>query len=196
MTETYQVPKDVAAHALVDKAKYDEMYKRSIDDPDGFWGEHGKRIDWIKPFTKVMDCSYDPANVSIKWYEDGTTNVAMNCIDRHLAKRGDQVAIIWEGDDPGESKSITYKELHEHVCKLANVLKAKGVKKGDTVTLYLPMIPEAAYAMLACARIGAVHSIVFGGFSPDSLANRITGCESKVMITADEGLRGSQKVPL
>ncbi len=196
MTETYQVPKDVAAHALVDKAKYDEMYKRSIDDPDGFWGEHGKRIDWIKPFTKVMDCSYDPANVSIKWYEDGTTNVAMNCIDRHLAKRGDQVAIIWEGDDPGESKSITYKELHEHVCKLANVLKAKGVKKGDTVTLYLPMIPEAAYAMLACARIGAVHSIVFGGFSPDSLANRITGCESKVMITADEGLRGSKKVPL
>ena len=196
MTETYQVPKDVAAHALVDKAKYDEMYKRSIDDPDGFWGEHGKRIDWIKPFTKVMDCSYDPANVSIKWYEDGTTNVAMNCIDRHLAKRGDQVAIIWECDDLGESKSITYKELHEHVCKLANVLKAKGVKKGDTVTLYLPMIPEAAYAMLACARIGAVHSIVFGGFSPDSLANRITGCESKVMITADEGLRGSKKVPL
>ena len=196
MTETYQVPKDVAAHALIDKGKYDEMYERSIDDPQGFWGEHGKRIDWIKPYTKVMDCSYDPANVSIKWFEDGTTNVAANCIDRHLAKRGDQVAIIWEGDDPGESKSITYRELHEHVCKLANVLKAKGVKKGDTVTIYMPMIPEAAYAMLACARIGAVHSIVFGGFSPDSLANRIIGCESKVLITADEGLRGSKKVPL
>ena len=196
MTEIYEVPKDIAAHALIDKSKYDEMYRRSIDDPDGFWGEHGKRIDWIKPFTKVMDCSYDPQNVSIKWYEDGTTNVATNCIDRHLAKRGDQVAIIWEGDDPGESKSITYKELHEHVCKLANVLKAKGVRKGDTVTIYMPMVPEAAYAMLACARIGAVHSIVFGGFSPDSLANRITGCESKVLITADEGLRGSKKVPL
>ena len=196
MTETYEVPEDVAAHALIDKSKYDAMYKSSIDDPDGFWGEHGKRIDWIKPYTKVMDCSYDPSNVSIKWYEDGTTNVAMNCIDRHLAKRGDQVAIIWEGDDPGESKSITYKELHGHVCKLANVLKAKGVKKGDTVTIYMPMIPEAAYAMLACARIGAVHSIVFGGFSPDSLANRIIGCESKVLITADEGLRGSKKVPL
>ena len=196
MTETYQVPKDVAAHALIDKGRYDEMYKRSIDDPDGFWGEHGKRIDWIKPYTKVMDCSYDPQNVSIKWYEDGTTNVSMNCIDRHLAKRGDQVAIIWEGDDPEESKSITYRELHEHVCKLANVLKAKGVRKGDTVTIYMPMIPEAAYAMLACARIGAVHSIVFGGFSPDSLSNRIIGCGSKVMITADEGLRGSKKVPL
>ncbi len=196
MIETYQVPKDVAAQALIDKGRYDAMYKRSIDDPDGFWGEHGKRIDWIKPYTRVMDCSYDPANVSIKWYEDGTTNVSMNCIDRHLAKRGDQVAIIWEGDDPKDSKSITYRELHEHVCKLANVLKAKGVKKGDTVTIYMPMIPEAAYAMLACARIGAVHSVVFGGFSPDSLSNRIIGCESKVMITADEGLRGSKKVPL
>ncbi len=196
MTETYQVPKDIAAHALIDKAKYDEMYKRSIDDPDGFWGEHGKRIDWIKPFSKVMNCSYDPSNVSIKWYEDGTTNVAMNCVDRHLENRGDQVAIIWEGDDPKDSRSITYRELHGHVCKLANVLKSKGVKKGDTVTIYMPMIPEAAYAMLACARIGAVHSIVFGGFSPDSLANRIIGCESKVMITADEGLRGSKSVPL
>ena len=196
MIETYQVPKVVAAHALIDKGRYDAMYKRSIDDPDGFWGEHGKRIDWIRPYTRVMDCSYDPANVSIKWYEDGTTNVSMNCIDRHLARRGDQVAIIWEGDDPKETKSITYRELHEHVCKLANVLKAKGVKKGDTVTIYMPMIPEAAYAMLACARIGAVHSVVFGGFSPDSLSNRIIGCESKVMITADEGLRGSKKVPL
>ena len=194
--KSFPVSEDVAKHALVDQAKYQDMYKRSIDDPDGFWGEHGKRIDWIKPYTKVMDCSYDPANVSIKWFEDGTTNVAANCIDRHLAKRGDQVAIIWEGDDPNESKSITYRELHGHVCKLANVLKAKGVGKGDTVTIYMPMILEAAYAMLACARIGAVHSVVFGGFSSDSLANRIIGCESKVMITADEGLRGSKTVPL
>ena len=164
--------------------------------PDGFWGEHGKRIDWIKPFTKVKHTSYDPHNVSIKWFEDGVTNVSMNCIDRHLAKRGDQVAIIWEGDNPAESKKITYKELHEQVSRFANVLKAKGVGKGDTVTIYMPMIPEAAYAMLACARVGAVHSVVFGGFSPDSLAGRIEGCKSKVVITADEGLRGGRKVPL
>ena len=194
--KTFPVPDQAAKHALVDAATYKEMYARSIKDPDGFWGEHGKRIDWIKPFSKVMNCSYDPNNVSIKWYEDGVTNVAANCIDRHLAKRGDQVAIIWEGDDPQDDKHITYKELHEHVCRLANVLKARGVKKGDAVTLYMPMIPEAAYAMLACARIGAVHSVVFGGFSPDSLANRITGCDSKVVITADGGLRGSKKVPL
>ncbi len=194
--QTYPVAASVAEHALIDHAKYEAMYARSLKDPDGFWGEHGKRIDWMKPYTKVMNVSYDPANVSIKWYEDGTTNVAMNCIDRHLATRGDQVAIIWEGDDPSESKSITYKALHEHVCRFANVLKEHGVKKGDTVTLYLPMIPEAAYAMLACARIGAVHSIVFGGFSPDALAGRIEGCKSKVLITADEGLRGSKTVPL
>ena len=194
--KTYPVADDVAAHALVNRVQYEEMYTRSIQDPDGFWGEHGKRIDWIKPFTKVTDASFDPADVSIKWFEDGTTNVAMNCIDRHLATRGDQTAIIFEGDDPNDSRHISYKELHGHVCRLANVLKAKGVKKGDTVTLYLPMIPEAAYAMLACARIGAVHSIVFGGFSPDSLGNRIEGCKSRVLITADEGLRGSKKVPL
>ena len=192
----YPVAADVAEHALVDHAKYEEMYARSIKDPDGFWGEHGKRIDWMKPYTKVMNVSYDAANLSIKWYEDGTTNVSTNCVDRHLAKRGDQVAIIWEGDDPADSKAITYKELHEHVCRFANVLKQHGVKKGDTVTLYLPMIPEAAYAMLACARIGAVHSIVFGGFSPDALAGRIEGCKSKVLITSDEGLRGSKRVPL
>ena len=143
-----------------------------------------------------MNVSFEPENLFIKWYEDGTTNVSMNCIDRHLTERGDQTAIIFEGDDPNESKHITYKDLHEHVCRLANVLKSKGVKKGDTVTLYMPMIPEAAYAMLACARIGAVHSVVFGGFSPDSLANRIEGCKSRVVITADEGLRGSKKVPL
>jgi acetyl-CoA synthetase len=192
----YPVPADAKARAYVDDAKYQAMYKQSVDDPTAFWAEHGKRIDWIKPFTKVKNTSYDPHNVSIKWFEDGTTNVSMNCIDRHLAKRGDQVAIIWEGDNPAESQKITYKELHEHVSRLANVFKAHGVAKGDTVTIYLPMIPEAAYAMLACARIGAVHSIVFGGFSPDSLGARIEGCKSKVVITADEGLRGGRKVPL
>ena len=194
--KTYPVPAEVAARALIDAAGYKDMYAHSLSDPDGFWAHHGKRIDWIKPFTTVMNCSFDAPDVSIKWFEDGTTNVAANCIDRHLAKRGDQVAIVWEGDDPKDSKSITYKELHEHVCRFANVLKAKGVQKGDTVTIYLPMIPEAAYAMLACARIGAVHSIVFGGFSPDALAGRISGCKSKVVITADEGLRGGKKVPL
>ncbi len=193
---TYPVAPNVADHALINHAKYEDMYARSIKDPNGFWGEHGKRIDWMKPYTKVMNVSYDPASLSIKWYEDGTTNVAFNCIDRHLAKRGDQIAIIWEGDNPDESKKITYNELHEHVCRFANVLKKRGVVKGDTVTLYMPMIPEAAYAMLACARIGAVHSIVFGGFSPDALAGRIEGCKSKVLITADEGLRGSKTVPL
>ncbi|MCC0002948.1 MAG: acetate--CoA ligase [Methylobacteriaceae bacterium] len=194
--KVYAVSDEWKKRAYVDQAKYEEMYKRSVTDPEGFWAEQGKRIDWIKPYTKVKNTSYDPHNVSIKWFEDGTTNVSMNCIDRHLAKRGDQVAIIWEGDNPDESEHITYKQLHERVSKLANVFKAHGVKKGDTVTIYLPMIPEAAYAMLACARIGAVHSIVFGGFSPDSLAARIEGCKSKLVITADEGLRGGRKVPL
>ena len=194
--KVYAVSDEWKKRAYVDQAKYEEMYKRSVTDPEGFWAEQGKRIDWIKPYAKVKNTSYDPHNVSIKWFEDGTTNVSMNCIDRHLAKRGDQVAIIWEGDNPEESEHITYKQLHERVSKLANVFKAHGVKKGDTVTIYLPMIPEAAYAMLACARIGAVHSIVFGGFSPDSLAARIEGCQSKLVITADEGLRGGRKVPL
>ena len=194
--KTFPVPETVASHALADAARYEAMYARSLSDPDGFWGEHGRRIDWIKPYTRVMNASFGPGDVSIRWFEDGTTNVCVNCVDRHLAKRADQVAIIWEGDDPGESLPITYRELHGHVCRLANVLKARGVKKGDTVTLYMPMIPEAAYAMLACARIGAVHSVVFGGFSPDALAGRIEGCRSKVVITADEGLRGSKKVPL
>ena len=192
----HPVSAEWAQRAYVNEAKYNEMYAKSVKDPNGFWGEHGKRIDWIKPFTKVKNTSYDPHNVSIKWFEDGTTNVSMNCIDRHLAKRADQVAIIWEGDDPNETKKITYGQLAQEVGRFANVLKAHGVKKGDTVTIYLPMIPEAAYAMLACARIGAVHSIVFGGFSPDSLAGRIEGCKSKVVITADEGLRGGRKVPL
>jgi acetyl-CoA synthetase len=192
----YPVPTEWENRAFINDAKYKEMYARSVSDPDGFWAEHGKRIDWIKPFTKVKDTSFDPHNVSIKWFEDGTTNVSLNCVDRHLATRGDQVAIIWEGDSPSESKNITYNQLHDEVSRFANVLKSKGVAKGDAVTIYLPMIPEAAYAMLACARIGAVHSIVFGGFSPDSVAGRIEGCQSKVIITADEGLRGGRKVPL
>ncbi|RZM20752.1 MAG: acetyl-coenzyme A synthetase, partial [Sphingomonas sp.] len=182
------------AHA--DDAKYLEMYAASVSDPNAFWGEHGKRIDWMTPYSKVKDTSFEPGKVSIKWYEDGKTNVAYNCVDRHLEARGDQTAIIWEGDDPGESKHITYRELHAQVCRMANVLRNRGVEKGDRVTIYMPMIPEAAYAMLACARLGAVHSIVFGGFSPDSLASRIEGCDSKIVITADEGLRGGRKVPL
>jgi acetyl-CoA synthetase len=192
----YKVPENWSARAHVDDAKYREMYAQSVRDPEGFWGEHGKRIDWIKPYTRVKRTSFSPGNVSIEWFGDGTTNVSLNCIDRHLAKRADQVAIIWEGDDPTESKTITYRQLHDEVCRFANVLKAHGVKKGDTVTIYLPMIPEAAYAMLACARIGAVHSIVFGGFSPEALAGRIEGGNSRILITADEGLRAGKKVPL
>jgi acetyl-CoA synthetase len=194
--KVYPVSPDWAQRAYVDDAKYRAMYERSVQDPDGFWGEHGKRVDWIKPYSKVQNVSYAPGQVSIKWYEDGTLNVAHNCIDRHLAKRADQVAIIWEGDDPANDRKITYRQLHAEVCKFANVLKARGVKKGDRVTIYLPMIPEAAYAMLACARIGAIHSVVFGGFSPDSLAGRIKDAASTVVITADEGLRGGKRVPL
>ncbi len=192
----YEVREGWAERAYVDASRYKDMYAFSASAPEKFWEYHGRRIDWIKPFTMVKNTSFDPGRVSIKWFEDGTTNVSMNCIDRHLAKRADQTAIIWEGDNPDEFKHITYRELHEQVCRLANVLKSHGVAKGDTVTIYLPMIPEAAYAMLACTRIGAVHSIVFGGFSPDALAGRIEGCGSKVVITADQGLRGGRKVPL
>ncbi|MBA4174541.1 MAG: acetate--CoA ligase, partial [Hyphomicrobium sp.] len=192
----YPVSAQWAERAWVNEAKYKEMYERSIKDPNGFWGEIGRRIDWMKPYTIVKNTSYDPSNVSIKWYEDGTLNVCYNCVDRHLKTRGNQVAIIWEGDDPTQDEKITYRQLHERVSKFANVLKANGVKKGDRVTIYLPMIPEAAYAMLACARIGAVHSIVFGGFSPDSLQNRIIDADSKLIITADEGMRGGKPVPL
>jgi acetyl-CoA synthetase len=194
--KVYNVPAEWAARAYLDNEKYLAMYKRSVEDPNGFWGEIGKRIDWIKPYTKVKNTSYDPNNVSIKWYEDGTLNASYNCIDRHLKKRADQVAIIWEGDDPTHDERITYRQLHERVCKFANVLKANGVKKGDRVTVYLPMIPEAAYAILACARIGAIHSVVFGGFSPDSLAGRINDCDSKFIVTADEGVRGGRPIPL
>ncbi|MTI09770.1 MULTISPECIES: acetate--CoA ligase [Curvivirga] len=192
----FPVPTEWAEKAKVDNAKYMEMYQHSIDDPEGFWGEHGKRVDWIKPYTQVKSVSYNQEDLHIKWFYDGTLNVSANCLDRHLESRGDQTAIIWEGDDPTVDKKITYRELHEEVCKFANVLKSRGVKKGDRVTIYMPMIPEAAVAMLACTRIGAVHSIVFGGFSPEALATRITNCESKCIITADEGLRGGKGVPL
>ena len=192
----HQVSAEWQARALVDRGAYETMYKHSLEDTPGFWREHAARIDWMKPFTVVDESTFGPGDVRIRWFGDGTLNVAANCIDRHLATRGDRIAIIWEGDDPAESSAITYRELHGHVCRFANVLKAHGVRKGDTVTIYLPMIPEAAYAMLACARIGAIHSVVFGGFSPDALAGRIEGCQSTVVITADEGLRGGRKVPL
>ena len=192
----YPVSAEWAQRAFINEARYKDMYARSLADPEGFWGEQGKRIDWMTPFTKVKNTSFDPHNVSIKWYEDGVTNAAFNCVDRHLPTRANQTAIIFEGDDPSDSRHITYQELHEQVCRFANVLKAHGVKKGDRVTIYLPMIPEAAYAMLACARIGAAHSVVFGGFSPDSLAGRIEDASTDVLITADEGLRGGRKVPL
>ncbi|MGA8003650.1 MAG: AMP-binding protein, partial [Pseudolabrys sp.] len=194
--KTYDVPADWQKRAYADDAKYKEMYARSVKDPNAFWAEQAKRIDWIKPFSKVKNTSYDPHNVSIKWFEDGTLNICHNCVDRHLAKRGDQTAILWEGDDPKDDKKLTYKQLHAEVCRFANVLKARGVKKGDRVTIYMPMIPEAAISMLACARIGAIHSVVFGGFSPDSLAGRIEDCKSSVIVTADEGLRGGRKIPL
>jgi acetyl-CoA synthetase len=194
--ETFPVPDDWAKRAWADQAKYDEMYQRSIEDPEEFWGEHGKRLDWIEPYTKVKDVSYDASNLHVQWYQDGVLNASANCLDRHLAQRGDQVAIIWEGDDPGDDDKITYKQLHEKVCKLANGMKELGIQKGDRVTIYLPMIPEIAVAMLACARVGAVHSVVFGGFSPDSIAGRIRDCESTFVITADEGLRGGRTIPL
>jgi acetyl-CoA synthetase len=192
----YPVPETWRNAARIDAEAYERLYRRSIDDPNGFWSEQGKRIDWISPFTRVKDVSYDTHNVSIEWFGDGTTNVAMNCVDRHLPHRAEQTAIIFEGDDPSLSRRITYAELHEQVCRFANVLKAHGARKGDRVTIYMPMIPETAYAMLACARIGAVHSVVFGGFSPDALAGRIEDAQSDIVITADEGLRGGRRIPL
>ncbi|MSP82529.1 MAG: acetate--CoA ligase [Alphaproteobacteria bacterium] len=191
----YPVPAAWAKRAWADDARYQELYARSLADPDGFWREQAQRIDWIKPFTKVKNTSYQ-GNVGIRWYEDGALNVAANCLDRHLPTRGDQTAILWEGDDPKDSRAITYREAHAEVCRLANVLKAHGVKKGDRVTIYLPMIPELAFALLACARIGAVHSVVFGGFSAESLVGRITDASSDFVITADEGVRGGRRIPL
>ena len=192
----FPVTKDVAAQALIDNETYQAMYAESIADPESFWNKHGKRIDWIKPYTKIKNTKYSKEDVSIKWYEDGTLNACWNCVDRHLEEYCDQIAIIWEGDEPDQSANITYKKLHQEVCLFANTLKANGVRKGDRVTIYMPMIPEAAYAMLACARIGAVHSVVFGGFSPEALAGRILDCESTCVITADEGVRGGKKIPL
>jgi acetyl-CoA synthetase len=189
------VPAGVAQRALVDDAGYRRMYEQSIRDPEGFWAVHAKRVDWIKPFTKIKDTTFSD-DVKIRWFWDGTINASANCLDRHLTKRGNQTAIIWEGDDPNDSKHVTYRELHREVCKLANVLKSRGIKKGDRVTIYMPMIPEATAAMLACARIGAVHSVVFGGFSPEALVGRIQDCDSNAIITADEGIRGGKKIPL
>jgi acetyl-CoA synthetase len=191
----YDVPAGWAARAYVDDALYQAMYAASVTDPEAFWSEHGRRIDWMKPYTRAKNTRFAP-DVSIRWFEEGTTNVSYNCIDRHLERRADQVAIIWEGDDPSDSRRITYRELSAEVQRFANVLKSRGVKRGDRVTIYMPMIPETAYAMLACARIGAIHSVVFGGFSPDSLRGRIEDCASSVVVTADEGLRGGRKVPL
>jgi acetyl-CoA synthetase len=195
MSSLIPVPDALARSAWLDAAGYDRLYAESLRDPEKFWGEQGKRLHWSKQYKRVKNASFT-GDVNIRWYEDGTLNASYNCIDRHLATRADQTAIIWEGDSPDVHRHISYSELHENVCRLANVLKSRGVKKGDRVTIYLPMIPEAAYAMLACARIGAIHSVVFGGFSPDSLSGRIQDCDSNVLITADEGLRGGRKVPL
>ena len=193
----YEIPAQVATHAHADNKKYLEMYERSINDSDGFWAEQAKAfVTWFKPWTRVSDWSYDAKNLHIKWFEGGKLNVSWNCLDRHLEKRGNQTAILWEGDDPREDRKLTYRELYEEVCKFANVLKSRGVKKGDRVCIYMPMIPEAAVAMLACARIGAIHSVVFGGFSPQSLKDRILDSDCRVVITADEGVRGGRKVPL
>ncbi|NOX67607.1 MAG: acetate--CoA ligase [Gammaproteobacteria bacterium] len=196
MSKIYKVDSSVAAGAWVDKSGYEKMYRESITDNEAFWREQGKRIDWIKPYTQVKDVSFAKDDVRIRWYYDGTLNVCYNCVDRHLDTKGDDVAIIWEGDDPARDLSITYRELHGRVCRFANALKKLGAKRGDRITLYMPMIPEAAVAMLACARIGAVHSVVFGGFSPEALAGRIHDCESNIVITADEGLRGAKAISL
>ncbi len=196
MKDIYPVDDATRERALIDEQRYDELYRRSIEDNEGFWAEQAERIDWIKPFTNVKDVSFAKDDLHIRWFDDGTLNACYNCVDRHLESRGDQVAIIWEGDDPSRDLEITYRDLHGRVCRLANALKSLGAKKGDRITIYMPMIPEAAVAMLACARIGAVHSVVFGGFSPEALAGRIHDCESNIVITADEGVRGGKTVPL
>ena len=192
----HTIPAAIAEHALISPAQYQQYYQQSVQDPAAFWGEHGKIVDWIKPYTQVKNTSFAPGNISIRWFEDGTLNLAANCLDRHLATRGDQTAIIWEGDNPDQSKHVTYKQLHHDVCQFANVLKGLGVKKGDVVAIYMPMVPEAAVAMLACARIGAVHSVIFGGFSPEAVAGRIIDSNARLVITADEGLRAGRSVPL
>ncbi|ODQ01259.1 MULTISPECIES: acetate--CoA ligase [Salinivibrio] len=195
-SHVYPVMPSIAQKAHADEATYQALYQQSVTDPEGFWREHGQILDWIKPYTKVKHTSFDTGHVDIRWFEDGTLNVAANCIDRHLQDKGDQVALIWEGDDPKDDATLTYKQLHQQVCQFANALKDNGVKKGDVVCLYMPMVMEAAVAMLACARIGAVHTVVFGGFSPEALAGRIIDSNAKVVVTADEGVRGGRAVPL
>lgn len=194
--KVHPVREDIAANAWADNEKYLAMYQQSMDDPEAFWAEQAKRLDWIQAPTRIKNVSFASSNVDIRWFEDGQLNASSNCLDRHLQTRGDQPAIIWEGDDPNQSKTLTYRELHARTCQLANALKELGIGKGDTVTLYMPMIPEAAMAMLACARIGAIHSVVFGGFSPDALAQRVVDAQSKLVITADESVRGGKQVPL
>lgn len=196
LKDRYPVMQHIADNTHVDKAKYQALYQASVKDPEAFWGEQGKRIDWMKPYTKVKNVSFDPHNLHIRWYEDGTLNASANCLDRHLAKNGDTTALIWESDDGNTITNVTYSELHAKVCRFANVLKAQGIKKGDVVTIYMPMVVEAVVSMLACARIGAIHSVVFAGFSPDSIAGRIIDGKSKLVITADEGLRGGRAIPL
>ena len=192
----FKVNNELERVSKIDNKTYLDMYSRSIENPQEFWAEHGQRIDWIKPYSQIKDVSYSENDLHIKWFYDGTLNVSSNCLDRHLEKKGDQTAIIWEGDDPKDDKRISFKELHSEVCKFANGLRELGVKKGDRVTIYMPMVPEAAVAMLACARVGAIHSVVFGGFSPDALAGRIQDCDSSLIITADEGIRGGKSIPL
>ena len=194
--DLYEPPSDIIKNSHANKAEYEKMYEESITSPEKFWEKHGKRIDWMKPYTKIRDVSYNKEDLHIRWYEDGTLNASYNCLDRHLETKGNNTAIIWEGDDPDDSKNISYNELHEQVCKFSNVLINAGAKKGDRITIYMPMIPEATVAMLACTRIGAIHSVVFGGFSPDALAGRIEDCNSTIIITADEGIRGGKKIPL
>ncbi|QNU43157.1 acetate--CoA ligase [Mixta calida] len=192
----HPVPASIAEHTLINAEQYQSMYQQSVQDPDAFWGEQGKMLDWIKPYTRVKNTSFAPDNISIRWYEDGTLNLAANCLDRHLHERGDHPAIIWEGDDASESKTLTYRQLHREVCRFANVLKELEIKKGDVVAIYMPMVPEAAVAMLACARIGAVHSVIFGGFSPEAVAGRIIDSSAKLVVTADEGIRAGRTIPL
>ncbi|EMJ7522231.1 acetate--CoA ligase [Providencia rettgeri] len=192
----HPVPAEIAKNALINEQQYNDEYQRSIQDPEGFWGEKGKIVDWIKPYTRVKNTSFDPGHIDIRWFEDGTLNLSANCLDRHLADKGDQVAIIWEGDDPSSSKNVTYRELHQDVCQFANVLKQQGIRKGDVVAIYMPMVVEAAVAMLACARIGAIHTVIFAGFSPEAVSGRVIDCKAKLIITADEGLRAGRAIPL
>ncbi|WP_024524708.1 AMP-binding protein, partial [Edwardsiella hoshinae] len=196
LIHTYPVPRDIAQHAFISEEMYREMYQASVNNPDAFWREQGQIISWITPYTRVKNSSFDPGHIRIRWFEDGTLNLAANCLDRHLAERGDQTAIIWEGDDPQESRYVTYRQLHQEVCRFANALKSLQVTKGDVVAIYMPMVVEAAVAMLACARIGAIHSVIFGGFSPEAVAGRIIDSGAKVVITADEGVRAGRAIPL